>query len=142
MTTNTSFHDALNRLTQVGSAPGASLVRIVEVDQANCYTARPVEIDDNGQAVLVGEDTLTVINLAEPADAAGQVPADTDAVAIDVDGRWVVFLRPAEAIRFFVKIISSVSECAYMVREQVATGGVTFADKQGARKILGMLDTI
>ncbi len=135
MTVGTSFHDALRRLAQVGSARGVKLVRIVEQDEGNRYVARPVEFDANGETIHIGEDTTTVTNLAEPADSPGLVAADTDAVALDVEGRWVVFLRPAGVAAFPARIISSLGSAAYTVREQDVTGSGTFADKEGVSDV-------
>lgn len=132
MTTNLPYHDALHRLAQVGSGPGVGLVRMTAVDQANRYTARPIEFDEDDETVFVGDGTLTVTNLAEPTDRPGQVPADTDAVAVDVEGRWIVFVRPAGAALFPARVVSAQSGAAYTVKEQDATGAGTFADKTDA----------
>jgi hypothetical protein len=135
MTANPPFHDALGYLAQAGDTNGARLVRITELKEANEYTARFIEFDENGETQFAGTQTLTVTNLAEPADADGSVPANTDAVAIDVEGRWIVFVRPAEDPVFPAKVISSQGSGAYAVHEQVATGAGTFADKPGASTV-------
>lgn len=135
MTATIPFHDALHRLTQIAATTGLMLVRITALDKNNRYTARPIEFDDNGETQLVGTDTLTVTNLAEPATVAGQISADTDAVAVDVEGQWVVFVQPASTLLFPAKVISSNGNAAYTVREQVVTGSGTFANKQGASNI-------
>jgi hypothetical protein len=140
MTRTVPFHDALYRLAQVGDALGVQLVRILAVAQNNRYTAMPVEFASGGGTQQADEQTLTVTNLAEPADQTGQVPADTDAVAIDVEGRWIVFLRPespteAAAAAFPAKIVSSLGGAAYGVLEQVCTGAGSFANKSGASQI-------
>jgi len=135
MSENIPFHDALGRLAQAGATREVQLVRITELDEANRYTARPVEFAEDGSTEFVGTETLTVINLAEPADATGRVHSETDAVAIDVEGRWVVFLDLPGAAIFPVKVVSSQGSAAYTVREQVPTGGGTFADKEGAANI-------
>lgn len=134
MTQKTPFHDALSRLVQVGWAHGIKLVRLTELDEANRYTARPIEFDDD-TTQTVGTNTLTVTNLAEPVDTDGQVPENTDAVALDVGGRWVVFVRPAVAASFPARIVSSQGNGAYTAREQVVTGAGTFADKSGVSNI-------
>ena len=95
-----NYYDALGRWLEVAAGKAAQLVRITEHDEANRYTARPISFDASGGTETVGTETLTVTNLAEPADAGGQVQADTDAVAIDVGGRWVVFLRPVGSAIF------------------------------------------
>ena len=128
------YRDALWRWAQAAGSKAAQLVRITEHLDGNRYTARPIAFDAAGGTETVGSDTLTVTNLAEPADAEGEVPADTDALAIDVGGRWVVFLRPEpeSAVAFPAKVTASQGDAAYTIREQVATGAGTFADAPGA----------
>lgn len=137
MTRRTKHVDQLGRLVQVGSAGDSSsrMVRITSVSANNVYNARPIEFDDNGQLQIVGTNTLTVTNLAEPADATGQVSADTDAVALDLDGRWVVFLRQAGSAMFPAKVVSSQGSAAYTVREQSVSAAGTFSNAAGSTNI-------
>lgn len=135
MSTNISFKDALHRIAQIGERIGVQLVRISALAGDNRYTARPVEFDENGQTQFVGTKTMTVTNLAEPADTAGKVPSGTDAVAVDAEGRWIVFLRTEVKVLFPARVVSSQSSAAYTVLEQLATGAGTFADKQGASNV-------
>jgi hypothetical protein len=140
MITKIPFHDSLYRLAQIGDTTGVRLVRILSVVSGNRYTARAVEFGQGGATQFAEEGTMTVTNLAEPADQTGQVPADTDAVAIDVEGRWVVFLRQAAETGngsplFVAKVIDSLGGSAYTIREQVATGQGTFANKPGAAEV-------
>ncbi len=135
MSRTAQFHDALSRLVQAGSSPGLRLVRLLEVVQANRYEASPIEFDSSGQTVCPEEETLTVTNLAEPADSLGQVPENTDAVALDVEGRWIVFLRPSRSTSYPARVISSQGSGEYSVREQIATGAGTFTDKSGASDV-------
>ncbi len=135
MTGQPTYHDALGRLAQAGGAAGVQLVRLIELAAGNRYTARPVEFGDDGETQLVGTDTLEVTNLAEPADGSGSVPEGADAVAVDVEGRWVVFVRQATAATFPARIIAGQGGAAYTVREQAATGAGTFADKGGAADV-------
>ena len=130
-----NYYDALGRWLEVAAGKAAQLVRITEHDEANRYTARPISFDASGGTETVGTETLTVTNLAEPADAGGQVQADTDAVAIDVGGRWVVFLRPVGSAIFPAKITASQGSAAYTIREQIATGAGTFQDAAGATNL-------
>jgi len=140
MTRAIPFHDSLYRLAQVGEAMGVQLVRIVSLVGGNRYTAVPVEFTAGGGTQQAEEDTVTVTNLAEPADQSGAVPADTEAVAIDVEGRWVIFLRqqqqeepqPPSTSLFPARIVDSLGQAAYTVREQVCAGAGEFADKSGA----------
>jgi len=124
------FYDALQRLAQVGPGRGVQLVRLMELDEANRYNARPVEFDADGATVLACDRQITVTNLAEPADAPGQIPTQTDAVALDVEGRWVTFIRPVGSACFPARIVQSLGGAAYTIIEQVATGPGTFADRQ------------
>jgi hypothetical protein len=137
MTQRTKHIDQLGRLVQVGSAGGSGvcMVRITGVSANNIYNARPIEFDDNGQPQLVGTSTMTVTNLAEPADATGQVSADTDAVALDLGGRWVVFLRQAGAAMFPAKVVSSQGSAVYTVREQSLSDAGVFSNATGTTNI-------
>jgi len=135
MASQTRFHDSLYRLAQIGSPNGIRLMRILELHQDNRYRAQAVEFDD-GSPQLVDTDTTIVTNLAEPADCPGQVPADTDAVALDVEGRWVVFLRRPAAAAFVVRILSSEGGAEYMARPQVVQPSGEFADESGASDVV------
>ena len=125
------FHDAWERWSQAAGTRAAQLVRITGHDAGNRYVARPIVFAQSGQTELHGAATLTVVNLAEPADAAGQVPAGTDALTIDAGGQWVVFIRSAAAA-FPARVVSAEGGAAYLVREQACTGPGTFADATGA----------
>ncbi len=138
MTRTVPFHDSLYRLAQVGQAVGVQLVRLVEVVENNRYSAVPIEFASDGTTQQVEDGTLTVTNLAEPADQTGQVPADTEAVALDVEGRWIVFLKPQPpegSISFPAKVTDSLGAAAYSVLEQVCTGSGSFTDKSGAETV-------
>jgi hypothetical protein len=112
---------------QAGSARAVQLVRIVEPAGGNRYAARPVDFDESGELQVVGSAELEVMNLAEPPGGGGAVPADTDALAVDCQGRWIIFIRNS-AGAFPAKIISASGEGLYVVREQVVTAGDTFTD--------------
>jgi hypothetical protein len=133
------FRDSLYRLGQVGHAWGVQLVRIVELVADNRYTAMPVEFAPDGSTQQAEATTLTVTNLAEPADQPGEVPADTEAVALDVEGRWIVFLKPQQdgggSTIFPAKVVESLGNAAYSVLEQVCTGTGSFANKSGAQAV-------
>ncbi len=137
MTRRNNYVDQLGRLVQVGSAGDSTsrMVRLTSVLANNIYNARPIEFDETGQLQTVGETTLTVTNLAEPADAPGLVLAEddaVDAVAMDLDSQWVVFIRLAGPAMFPAKVISSQGDAAYTVREQALASDGTFADAAGA----------
>ena len=131
MTNRATYKDGLYRLGQIGNPIGIQLVRLIELDQDNLYNAKPIEFDDNGQTCIAEDTTITVTNLAEPADSDGIVPVNTDGVAIDVEGRWVVFLRPAQTSSFPGKVISSQGSAKYILRQQVFDANGNFIDEQG-----------
>ena len=89
------FHDSLYRLAQIGTTLGVQLVRLVQCLGGNQYTALPVEFASSGKTQVAENQSLTVLNLAEPANQPGELPPDTEAVAIDVEGKWVIFVRLA-----------------------------------------------
>lgn len=123
------FHDSLYRLVQVGSELGVQLVQLTQPKAGNVYLAKPVEFDPDGAVITADERIFSVTNLAEPADAPGTVPAGTNAVALDVEGRWVIFVRLAPSAVFPAKIIASAGGSLYTVREQIPSGPGSFADK-------------
>lgn len=135
MSGHNDYYDAMGRWAEVSASMAAQLVRITAHDESNRYTARPIAFDAAGGTEVVGDDTLTVTNLAEPTDTDGQVPTDTDAVAIDVGGRWIVFIRPVGSAIFPARVTASQGSAAYTVREQAATGAGTFADAPGATNL-------
>ncbi len=137
MTSNLDAIRRLGGLIQVAQTRGVKLVRIVEVDQANRYTARPIEFDSDGATQTVGTETLTAPNLAEPPDQTPQLPARTDAVAIDAEGRWVIFVRQADAALFPARIINSQGGAVYTIREQDISANGTFSDAPGATDLTG-----
>jgi len=130
-----TYYDALGRWSQTSGARSARLVRITEYEEANRYTARPVGFTESGDTEIVGSETLTVINLAEPADAGGEVPVETEAVALDVGGRWVVFVRPAPAAMFPAEVKAWQSPAVYTVREQIITYSGALTDAPGAADV-------
>ncbi|MHC4294737.1 MAG: hypothetical protein ACYSTL_04055 [Planctomycetota bacterium] len=133
MTAKIPYRDGLHRLAQIGTPTGIQLVRILALVQYNRYTARPIEFDDNGDLQFADEDTITVTNLAEPANSPGQVSANTDALALDVEGRWIVFLRQTEAVGFPAKVVSSEGNASYAMREQAVNTQGSFIDKSGTQ---------
>jgi len=89
------FHDSLYRLAQIGTTLGVQLIRLTQCRGDNQYDALPVEFTSQGATQVAENRPLVALNLAEPADAAGTLPPDTEAVAIDVEGKWVIFVRQA-----------------------------------------------
>ncbi len=130
-----SLQSSLYRLAQIGTAAGVQLVRLLSVDQGNVYTAKAIEFDENGATVVAEDTTIAVTNLAEPAGSPGLIEASTDAVAIDVEGHWVVFVRQAGFAMFSARIVSASGNAIYAVREQELTSQGAFIDKAGASDI-------
>ncbi|MFB3894422.1 MAG: hypothetical protein ACE15C_20670 [Phycisphaerae bacterium] len=131
--TTSAFHDAPRRLAQDGSSGPAQLVRITALDEGNRYQARPIEFDSDGSTKFAGDETLVVTNLAEPYDEDGAIASGTDALAVDVEGRWVVFIRPtAGAATFLARIVSAEGAALYTIREQAFDEEGGLVDKQGA----------
>ncbi len=129
MSTKKNFRDALGRLAQLGQATGLQLVQIKSLDEDNVYTAEAIEFDDEGSSVRsAGGADMTVVNLAESPDEDGQLPADTKAVAVDVEGKWVILVRPTSAITFAAQVLYSFGDARYRVRPQVPVGENTFID--------------
>lgn len=135
MAAKKSFRDALHRLAQLGQATGLQLVRIMGLDEGNRYTAEAIEFDSDGDTQSAGAEQLTVINLAEAADDDGQLLADTNAVAVDVEGKWVILVQPAATPVFAGKVLYTFGNCLYRIRPQVPVGENTFVDKAGAQDI-------
>ncbi|MFO7899919.1 MAG: hypothetical protein R6V58_12775, partial [Planctomycetota bacterium] len=132
MGTESEYHDSFEHLCQDGGARGVLLVRITGADGDNRYTARPVEFDETGNTQPVGDDELTVTNLAEAASDGGSLPADTEALAVDVEGRWVIHVRQRTAA-FPARVIApGASDGRYNVLEQVVSSSGEFSDKPDA----------
>ena len=133
------IHDSLYRLAQVGSSMGVQLVRISELSGGNRYLADPVEFGPDHATRLAGADGITVTNLAEPADSDGLLPAETEAVAIDVEGLWIIYVRPpvAASLCFPARISGSLGGAQYGLVEQISKGADGFADKGGGLSVTG-----
>lgn len=135
MSPKNNFRDSLRRLAQLGQATGLQLVRIKEQDDGNRYTADAIEFDADDDTQLVDDSQLTVVNLAEPADEDGQLPAGTNAVAVDVEGEWVVLVRPTGTFLFAAQILYTFGNALYRVRPQVPVEENTFTTKSGGQDI-------
>jgi len=136
---NHTYHDAIKCLAGAGAACGVQLVRITAPDAGNRYTARPVEFTAAGATQPASTETLSVVNLAEPADQPGQLAADNEAVALDVEGRWVIFVRVAAATAspgvFAAKVVAALGSAAYTIREQTLDTNGAFIDKSGTLNV-------
>lgn len=106
MATKKTIRDTFARYVQISSSAGVQLVRMTELQEKNIYTARPIEFDEDGQAVFIGQSTMSVVNLGELSDRDGSLHLPVDAVAIDVEGRWVVMVGPADGEVFTVLVVN------------------------------------
>lgn len=127
------YYDALGQWVQVSASPAGRLVRIVSLVGGNRYLASVLSHDASGTLQpLAGQ--LTVTNLGEPPTLPGQTPAGTDALALDVDGRWIVCIRQAGSAMFPARVTASAGGSVYTLREQsYGTGG--FAPAAGSADI-------
>jgi len=126
--TQVRFRNALHRLAQLGRETGIQLVRITSLEAGNRYTARPVQFDEQGETEYASTHTLSITNLAELPDETGQLPEGAEAIAVDVEGRWVIHVQPEERTLFAAKVLYTFGDGRYRVRPQVPTGEKTFAD--------------
>ncbi len=132
-----THYDALGHWAEASACQGSQLVRILSCQQYNRYLAHPIGFTSDGSTLLLSGADLSVTNLAEPANAAGTVPANTDALAIDAGGRWIVFVRnaaPSLAVGFVGKVMTVAGSAHYIVHEQVLQNGA-YHDKAGAADI-------
>lgn len=132
MTTPAPHHDALYRLAQVGTSLGVQLVRLSALVAGNRYQASAVEFAADGSATPAGPETFEVTNLAEPADAPGVVAPQSHAVALDVEGRWVIFVRPPTAAVLAARVVAALGAAAYTVRPQRAAATGSLEDQPAA----------
>jgi hypothetical protein len=125
-------NESLGRWAQVSSAQGVQLVRVVSASDTNSYTVQAVEFDEEGAL----QDSLTqecaAVNVAELASSPGQVATGTVAVAIDVEGQWVMFVPAASSAVFPARVMAAAGQAVYTVIEQSMTGATGFANKTGA----------
>lgn len=129
------YQDALYRLAQIGDTHGMQLVRIVEPAGGNCYQVQAIEFAAGGATQIADDRVFEVVNLSEPSGDDGGVPAGTEAVALDVEGRWVTFVRPAVSASFPAKVLSALGGATYSVLEQQITSSGDFVDKAGAAAV-------
>ena len=128
--------DTFRRWAQLSGRLGVQLVRLTAGHSNNTYSAIAVEFDAQGATQPVDSPPLTVLNLAEPANQPGTLPPDAEAVAIDVEGRWVIFVyqppQQAPAGACMARVVEPLGSAMYTVIEQVACGQNIFVDRPGA----------
>ena len=139
MSAKIPVHDSLFRLAQVGSSMGVQLVRISGLSGGNRYLADPVEFAPNHATRPAGADGITATNLAEPSDSAGVLAAGTEAVAIDVEGLWIIYVRPpaAASLCFAARVAGPLGGARYNLVEQISEGATGLADKPGGLNVIG-----
>jgi hypothetical protein len=139
MSAKIPVHDSLFRLAQVGSSMGVQLVRISGLSGGNRYQADPLEFGPDHATRLDGADPITATNLAEPANSSGLLPAGTEAVAVDVEGLWIIYVRlPATAsLCFPARVAGSLGGAVYSLVEQTSQGATGLADKPGGLNVIG-----
>jgi hypothetical protein len=135
MTRQIPFQKNGLRLVQIGTPSGIQLVRIESALTGNRYQARPIEFDESRHRQFAETKTVTVTNLAEPDDGPGTIPLQSDTLAWDVEGRWVIFLSSQGTAAFPAKVISHGTGPVYSVLEQVVNSSGAFSAKSGASNI-------
>jgi hypothetical protein len=88
------------------------------------------------------DDTLEVVNLAEPETSGGQVASGTPAVAIDVEGQWVVYARPFDKMCFVGKVSSSLGDGVYSISPMDPTDDDDFAARGGTVNAINLWEEI
>jgi len=132
-----AYRDSLYRLAQIGDTHGMQLVRIAESAGGNRYDAQAVEFTADGTTALAEQRTFQVTNLAEDPASGGALSAGAETVALDVEGRWVVFLQQAQvgAGCFPAKVLSAMGGATYSVIEQSITSEDEFQNAAGATAV-------
>ena len=139
MSAKIPVHDSLFRLAQVGSSMGVQLVRLSGLSGGNRYHADPVEFGPDHTTRLAGADPITATNLAEPADSAGLLPLGTEAVAIDVEGLWIIYVRPpakSSSPCFPARVAGALGGAVYSLVEQISLGSSGMTDKPGGMNVI------
>ncbi len=120
---NLTYRDMLGRFAQLGQSSGVQLVKLTSHLVGNVYGASVRTLDGEGDIVAADHTvSLEVINLAEAEDSDGQVPSDTPAVAVDLDGRWVVYVQTHPDQPFVGELLYTSGTGLYGVRPQAPTG--------------------
>lgn len=120
-------------LLQARSRRGVLAVRLGEVESGNRYAADVLQANTD-EDLGPTSDSLVVVNLAEPPDARGQLPAETDCLAFEAEGLWLTYVRPCGAgtTAFPARVVSADGGPTYTVREQSIDAGGAFGDAAGS----------
>ncbi len=118
-----TYRDILGRFAQLGQSAGVQLVKLTSHIAGNTYSASVLTLDGEG-AIAAADHTVSLeaINLAEAADSDGQILVDTPAVALDVEGRWVVYVQPDPGRPFVGELLYTSGTGLYGVRPKAPTG--------------------
>lgn len=119
---------------QAAGAGKARLVRLTAHVADNRYSACRLELDADGELVE-SQDTVEVLNLAEAEIPGGRLEDDFDAIAIDLEGRWVIAVQPAMEL-LAARVVANNSGAWYRVQPQTVTAAGTFADDTAAEELL------
>lgn len=130
--TTSNFHFALRRLAQEGSTACLRLVRIGSHQAANKYDAHILEVAADGSFQFSADPQITAVNLGESPSAGGNLHDGTDTVAMDVEGKWIVFITPAGGASFPARIVQALSNENYTIREQAIDSSGLFTDAPGS----------
>jgi hypothetical protein len=131
--TATPTHSPPSRWAQVSAAADVRPVRIDRHLAANRYEAEPLCFDAEGGTVALGGETLTVVNLAEPADSGGALPDGTETLAVSAAGRWGVHVGVAGV--WPARVVASTGGAGYTVRRQGPDGAGGLTDAVGAEDV-------
>jgi hypothetical protein len=118
-----TYRDILGRFAQLGQSAGVRLVKLTSHVAGNVYEASVLTLDSQGGIMAAAHTTtLEVINLAEAEDSDGQIVTDTPAVAVDIEGRWVVYVQTHPNDPFVGELLYTSGTGLYGVRPQAPTG--------------------
>ncbi len=121
---------------QAASAGKARLVRLCAHVADNRYTASRLDLDADGELVE-SSDSIEVLNLAESQIAGGRLVAGFDAIAIDLEGRWVIAVQPA--MEFIpARIVAHNSGAWYTTQPQRVNASGAFSDDTNQDELLAM----
>lgn len=123
--------DQFSRWAQTGDRRDVRLVRLSSPALGNVYPAEVVTFTVDGGTTMTGEADVTVTNLAEPPDADGALAEGAEALAVDVDGRWVIFVARPNSATFLARVDQAHGAGVYTVVEQACSSGI-FSDATGA----------
>lgn len=127
--TNSAFRNRFAQMAQLGQATGVQIVALASHVTGNRYTASPMEFAADGSlGAVVDAEPLMVVNLAETPVDGGAGTLGTVTAAVDVEGRWVVVVRPYSQLSFVGKVLSR-NGAVYAVDAMDPVGDGTFRSR-------------